>query len=51
MLTRTDRLRFLRTYLQFHLVGRAGWKRWWRAVDAATRIKVERNAQSGRVLA
>src|SRR5262249_45078769 len=35
-LTRTDKLRFLRTYLQWGLFGRAGWKRWWRDIEAAT---------------
>ncbi len=50
-LTRTDRLRFLRVYLQWGLLGRGTWKRWWRAVAAATEVKVARNARNGRPLA
>ncbi len=49
--TRTDKLRFLRTYLQCGLKGGAGWKEWWRRVDAATRAKVARNLRTGRPLA
>jgi Ser/Thr protein kinase RdoA (MazF antagonist) len=51
LLTRTDKLRFLRTYLQCGLFGRERWKSWWRAVEAATAAKVERNLRSGRPLA
>jgi tRNA A-37 threonylcarbamoyl transferase component Bud32 len=51
LLTRTDKLRFLRTYLQTGLFGRAGWKRWWRAIAAATEAKVLRNLRNGRPLA
>jgi tRNA A-37 threonylcarbamoyl transferase component Bud32 len=50
-LTRTDRLRFLRTYLQWGLFGPSGWKRWWRDVAAGTQAKIARNARSGRPLA
>ncbi|HXG11810.1 MAG TPA: lipopolysaccharide kinase InaA family protein [Gemmataceae bacterium] len=50
-LTRTDKLRFLRVYLQWGLRGRDGWKRWWREIEAATRAKVARNARRGRPLA
>lgn len=50
-LTRTDRLRFLRTYLQWGLAGRGTWKSWWRAVARATRTKVDRNLRVGRPLA
>jgi tRNA A-37 threonylcarbamoyl transferase component Bud32 len=50
-LTRTDKLRFLRAYLRWNLQGRGGWKTWWRAIAAATRAKVARNARRGRVLA
>jgi hypothetical protein len=50
LLTRTDRLRFLRVYLQLGLVGRERWKGWWREVEEATRAKVARNARSGRPL-
>ena len=50
-LTRTDKLRFLRTYLQWGLRGKEGWKQWWRDIEAATRAKVARNARRGRPLA
>jgi tRNA A-37 threonylcarbamoyl transferase component Bud32 len=49
-LTRTDRLRFLRDYLQWGLFGRAGWKRWWKAIHEAARRKAIRNARNGRPL-
>jgi hypothetical protein len=49
-LTRTDKLRFLRAYLQWGLRGRLGWKRWWHQVEEATEEKVERNRRSGRPL-
>ncbi len=49
--TRADKLRFLRVYLQWGLFGRSGWKSWWRQVELATRVKIARNARSGRVLA
>jgi tRNA A-37 threonylcarbamoyl transferase component Bud32 len=48
--TRTDKLRFLRIYLQWGLFGRSGWKGWWHEIGRATRAKVERNARRGRVL-
>jgi tRNA A-37 threonylcarbamoyl transferase component Bud32 len=50
-LTRTDKLRFLRVYLQWGLLGRAGWKKWWRDICAATEQKIGRNARNGRPLA
>lgn len=50
-LSRTDRLRFLRIYLQWGLRGRETWKRWWRAVARATATKAARNRQRGRPLA
>jgi tRNA A-37 threonylcarbamoyl transferase component Bud32 len=50
-LTRTDRLRFLRIYLEWGLRGREGWKGWWREVEQATRAKIRRNQRSGRPLA
>jgi hypothetical protein len=37
LVSRTDRLRFLGVYLQWGLRGRAGWKTWWRAIEAAAR--------------
>src|SRR5262249_20816514 len=49
-ITRTDRLRFLSTYLQWALRGRHGWKDWWKAVAAATQAKVRRNVRTGRPL-
>jgi tRNA A-37 threonylcarbamoyl transferase component Bud32 len=51
LLTRTDKLRFLRVYLQLGLFGRSGWKRWWMQVDEATRRKAAQNQRRGRVLA
>jgi tRNA A-37 threonylcarbamoyl transferase component Bud32 len=51
LLTRTDKLRFLRTYLQWGVRGRQGWKEWWRTVERATQAKVARNARLGRPLA
>ena len=50
-LTRTDKLRFLRMYLQWGLSGRSGWKDWWRAIAAATAAKITRNRERGRPLA
>jgi hypothetical protein len=51
LVTRTDKLRFLRDYLQWGLRGRHGWKRWWREIERATQAKVARNLRSGRPLA
>jgi hypothetical protein len=51
VVTRTEKLRFLRLYLRTGLVGKAAWKGWWRAVELATRAKVERNRRNGRLLA
>lgn len=48
--TRTDRLRFLRTYLAWGLRGQVGWKSWWRDVDRAARTKVRTNVRRGRVV-
>lgn len=48
--TRTDKLRFLRRYLQWGLFGKIGWKRWWRAIEQATQAKAARNARQGRPL-
>jgi tRNA A-37 threonylcarbamoyl transferase component Bud32 len=50
-LTRTDKLRFLRVYLQWGLLGRNGWKRWWREIRLATQTKIKRNTRNGRPLA
>jgi tRNA A-37 threonylcarbamoyl transferase component Bud32 len=49
-LTRTDRLRFLRTYLNGGARGQGDWKDWWRQVEQATQEKVARNRRSGRPL-
>ena len=49
-LTRTDRLRFLRTYLRWSLHGKGDWKAWWKAIDQGTREKIIRNHQQGRPL-
>jgi tRNA A-37 threonylcarbamoyl transferase component Bud32 len=49
-ITRTDKLRFLRTYLQWGLFGRDGWKRYWREIDAATRSKIARTRRLKRPL-
>jgi tRNA A-37 threonylcarbamoyl transferase component Bud32 len=51
LLTRTDRLRFLRTYLEWGLAGKQGWKDWWHAVTRATQRKVAKNTRNGRPLA
>jgi tRNA A-37 threonylcarbamoyl transferase component Bud32 len=48
LVTRTDKLRFLNTYLGCGLRGRAGWKWWWRQIDRATQTKVLRNRRKGR---
>lgn len=51
LVSRTDRLRFLRTYLLANL-GKAGsWKWWWKEIEARTSAKVAKNAKSGRPLA
>ena len=50
-LTRTDRLRFLRAYLQWGLLGQCGWKTWWKSVALATQAKLERNQRIGRMVA
>jgi tRNA A-37 threonylcarbamoyl transferase component Bud32 len=47
IVSRTDRLRFLRAYLG----GTSNWKSWWARVAAATGVKVLKNLQSGRPLA
>jgi tRNA A-37 threonylcarbamoyl transferase component Bud32 len=50
-LTRTDKVRFLRTYLQWGLVGKGGWKKWWCEIAQATADKIARNRRNGRPLA
>jgi tRNA A-37 threonylcarbamoyl transferase component Bud32 len=49
-LTRSDKLRFLRSYLQWGLHGRERWKSWWRQISEATQAKAARNARRGRPL-
>jgi tRNA A-37 threonylcarbamoyl transferase component Bud32 len=50
LVSRADRLRFLRTYLAWGLRGKAGWKGWWRQVHAAAVEKAGRTAGRGRVV-
>jgi hypothetical protein len=50
VVSRTDKLRFLRVYLRWGLCGKEGWKQWWRQIDAATQVKIARNARHGRIL-
>jgi len=50
-LTRSDKLRFLRVYMEWGINGRLGWKEWWREIDKATQKKINRNNRSGRPLA
>jgi tRNA A-37 threonylcarbamoyl transferase component Bud32 len=47
---RSDRLRFLRTYLLWGLRSKAGWKGWWREIAWATHEKVRRNERKNRPL-
>lgn len=49
-ITRTDRLRFLRTYLRWGLAGKSDWKSWWRAVEIVTLKKIRHNERTGRPL-
>jgi hypothetical protein len=57
ILTRTDRMRFLRAYLRPSCLGwkrdrwKAHWKEWWGAVERQTRAKIARNLRNGRSLA
>lgn len=50
LVTRTEKLRFLRSYLRWGLRGKTGWKAWWLAIAAATDAKVAHNRRSGRPL-
>jgi tRNA A-37 threonylcarbamoyl transferase component Bud32 len=47
-LSRTDRLRVLRAYLNREEF--LDWKRWWREIDKLAQQKIARNARLGRVL-
>ena len=49
-LSRSDRVRFLRTYLRWNLAGKEGWKTWWRQIEQATLAKVALNARRNRAL-
>ncbi len=49
-ITRTDRLRFLLTYLTCGAFGRCDWKSWWKQIDKATLKKVQRNQRRGKPL-
>ena len=49
-ITRTDRLRFLLTYLNCGAFGRCDWKSWWKEIDRATWKKVQRNLRRGKPL-
>jgi hypothetical protein len=48
--TRSDRLRFLRTYLNWGLLGQGNWKDWWKEIETATQAKTARNRRRGRPL-
>lgn len=50
-ISRSDKLRFLRTYLEWGWHGKGGWKRWWQQIEKATKAKIARNLRSGRPLA
>lgn len=49
-ITRTDRLRFLLTYLHCGAFGKCDWKSWWKEIDWATLQKVDRNRRRGKPL-
>lgn len=49
-LTRTDKLRFLRTYAQWGLFGKNDWKRWWHKIAEMTQAKIAKNRRNGRPL-
>jgi hypothetical protein len=50
LVSRADRLRFLRFYLAWGIHGKNNWKAWWRAIARATAVKVARNLRAGRTL-
>ena len=49
-ITRTDKLRFLREYLHWAVHGCSDWKKWWHAIELATKLKIAKNKRSGRPL-
>jgi hypothetical protein len=50
LINRTDRLRFLRSYLLWGLRGPGDWRDWWSRVLQATEEKVRRNERNRRPL-
>ena len=48
--TRTDSLRFLKTYLPWVLTSKLQWKGYWREIERACREKEKQNRRRGRVL-
>ena len=50
VVTRGERLRFLRAYLAAGPGRAEGWKDWWKAISAATAAKVAKNRRTGRPL-
>ncbi len=50
LVTRTEKLRFLRAYLRVGLTGLSGWKDRWCEIAAATQRKVTKNLLAGRPL-
>ncbi len=50
LVTRTDRLRFLRIYLAWGIFAKGDWKAWWRSIAKSTAAKAARNRKSGRAL-
>jgi tRNA A-37 threonylcarbamoyl transferase component Bud32 len=46
--SRTDKLRFLRTYLHWTSKRPGNWKEWWKKIAAASQEKIEKNRRSGR---
>jgi tRNA A-37 threonylcarbamoyl transferase component Bud32 len=51
VLTLSDKVRFLRAYQEWGLLGKESWKRWWKTIEKATQAKVARNEKNGRPLA
>ena len=51
LVSRTDRLRFLKTYLLANLGKDGNWRAWWKAIQRRTARKVAKNARTGRPLA
>lgn len=51
LITRGERLRFLRAYLAAGERPAAGWKEWWKEISRATLAKIAKNRRTGRPLA